>query len=415
MFRLLERYRTAIVIFFAITLPVFVYRANAIEPANANPVDRVLLAATAPLKSAMSWAIGSVSDLWYSYIDVVRARGENGQLRRRLIKAERARDEAEALVTENAHLRGLLKIKEPNPQVTFLAATVIAAGTSPLARTIEIDKGALEGVGRGMVVVSDEGLVGLVLRVAWTSSEVMLIADEKFTASVTVVRSRARGRIKGNGLAPGFGLELGEVLRVDDAKAGDRVATSGLGGVFPKGIPIGEVTLVRTPTGAQHRIADVEPYVDFARLEHVMVLVAAPKDEPLVTPEPLRPATLRSGVAIRAITAPDAGARDGGKKRAGAAKGLDGGRGGKAVDAALAEEEEEEEEAPDSGGAADAGVFPIDTPDAGLEPGADPGIGMDLVDQPETSEKDQSTPRALDAGATAEPPAPSPDAGTSGH
>src|SRR5439155_23493531 len=87
------------------------------------------------------------------------------------------------------------------------------------------------------------------------------------------------------------------------------------GGVFPKGIAIGEITLVKTPTGASHRVADVEPFVDFARLEHVIVLLQKPKDEPLVTPEPLLPATLRSAGAVLAAVAPrDGGVRDGATK-----------------------------------------------------------------------------------------------------
>lgn len=328
MLRLLERYQTAIVIFFALTLPIGVYRANSIEPANANPLDKVLLAASAPLKHLLSWATGAVSDAWFNYVDVYQARRENGDLRRRLMKAERARDERESLRAENVHLRVMLQIREQNPAATLLPASVIAAGSSPLSRTIEIDRGSIDSVARGMVVISDEGLVGLVLRVGWTTSEVMLIADEKLSFASVVVRSRSRGRTKGNGLWPGFGLELLDVLRADDARVGDRIATSGLGGVFPKGIPVGEVTQVRTPTGAQHRIADVEPYVDFARLEQVMVLVSSKKGEPLVTPEPLRPRTLRSEGPLGGPGPTGVSARD-----AGAAIASDAGRSSKALDA----------------------------------------------------------------------------------
>jgi rod shape-determining protein MreC len=307
-FRLFERYQTAIVIFFTIALPVLAYRANAAEPANANAIDRLFLAATAPIKAFMSWATGKVSDGWYGYVDLRAARKDAGELKRRLMQAERARDEAKSLVNENTHLRTILGIKESNPKATLLAATVIAAGSSPLGRTVEIDRGSVDGVARGMAVISDAGLVGLVLRVGWTSSEVMLIADEKFTLSVVVLRSRARGHVKGSGLLPGFQLELTEILRADDVRVGDRLATSGLGGVFPRSIPVGEVTEVKTPTGAQHRVAEVEPFVDFARLEQVIVVIQAPKEEPLVTPEPLRPATLRSpGILAQAR---DAGASD---------------------------------------------------------------------------------------------------------
>lgn len=338
--RLLERYRTIVVILTVIVVPLFFYRANAADPSDATVIDRIVLVASAPLMKVMSRAITAVSDAWYRYVDVVDARKENGELRRRLFRAERERDERASLELENTRLRRLLEIKERNPKFSTLQATVIAAGTSPLSRTVEIDRGALDGVTRGMPILADEGLVGMVMRVGWTSSEVLLIADEKMTVWVAVIRSRARGRLRGNGLWPGFGLELTEVLRSDDVRVGDRIATSGLGGVFPGGIPVGEVTEVRTPTRAQHRVAHVEPYVDFARLENVIVLLTGPKEDPVTTPEPLRPPTLRAGrhggaearELDAAIEASDGGAPGS----------LDGGDGGRIAGAA-----------PDGGGSRD--------------------------------------------------------------
>lgn len=308
MFRLLARYQTWIVLLAIIVAPLVVYRANSSDPANANPFDRVVLFATQPLKKLMSQAIGAASDTWFEYVDVVGARRENGELRRRAGIAEAEVDRLRWLHEENEHLRGLLQLKDANPKLVPVAANVIATGSSVLSRTLEIDRGAIDGVARGMPVVSDQGLVGLVLRVGWTSSEVILLADEKMLTWGRVVRSRARGRVRGSGEGPDFRLELTEVLRSDDVQVGDRIATSGLGGVFPAGIPIGEVTEVRTPTGAQHRVADVEPYVDFARLEVVSVLTGEMREEdPLVMPDPLRPAVLRTGAPQRVELAVDAG------------------------------------------------------------------------------------------------------------
>lgn len=416
MFRILERYWTAIVIFLVITMPVFVYRANAVEPATANTVDRIFLAASAPLKHLMSWATGAVSDAWYSYVDVFRARKEYAELHIRLVRAERARDEAQALVVENQHLRKILQIRDDNPSATLLPATVIGAGTSPIARTIEVDRGAIDGVVKGMVVISDEGLVGVVSRVGWTSADVMLIADEKFTLSVLVMRSRARGRVKGNGLSPGFALELTEVLRADDARIGDRVATSGLGGVFPGGIPVGEITMVRTPTGAQHRVADVEPYVDFARLEHVMILVSRSHEEPLVTPEPLRPATLRGAAAPLTVARDlDAGVLDGAIGGAHPRPppvvrlSVDGGRGSR--DAAL-EAPPRPAVAPDGGIAGTAGTAAqrvdagagVEAVPGGAEPGADPGTDApDELPTPENAAEGGAGEPAGDHAADAAP------------
>lgn len=323
MFRLLERYQTFIVLFLILTVPLLIYRANATTKADANVIDRLILGATEPIKSLLTTAVGGLSDVYYEYVDVVGARRENGELRRRASRAEAERDLLHPMEEENARLRKLLLIKDTNPKHAPLAANVISAGSSPLSRTIEIDVGATDGVQRGMAVIAEEGLVGLVMRVGWTSSEVILIADEKMMLWARVVRSRARGRVHGSGSGPDFRLELSEVLRSDDITVGDRVSTSGLGGVFPGGIPIGEVTEVRTPTGAQHRVADVAPFVDFARLDQVSVLVGEwAESEPLVMPDPLRPAVLRTGAPKRVELAvdagvpgePDAGPRDAGQR-----------------------------------------------------------------------------------------------------
>jgi rod shape-determining protein MreC len=295
LFRLLRRYQKPLAVLVAIILPLLVYRANSIRPANANVLDRFVLLVTSPLERWLSGATSFVSDNFDAYLDVVHAREENIDLRRRLHEADRDRDRLPGLVEENEQLRRLLSLSSQNPDLKLVAAEVIGAGTSPLSRSIDIDRGALHGVFRGAPVISGQGLVGSVRRVGWTSSEVQLIADEKVAFRAAVTRSRAKGRVRGQGNQQGFALVLGEVLRSDDLQVGDRVETSGLDGVFPKGIPVGVITKIPDDPGAQHRAAELEPYVDFARLEEVSVLITAPPPPELITPEPLLPASLRLG------------------------------------------------------------------------------------------------------------------------
>ncbi len=292
MVRFLKRYQTPIAVLLSILVPLIVYRANAATPGEANVVDKIVLFATSPLEHLMTWATGLVSDSWYEYVDIVDARKENAELRRRLLAVERDVDILRTLEIENRHLTALLDIKEKNPTFRFQAARVIAAGSSPLSRTLEIDRGSLAGIRRGMPVIAGQGLVGVIQRVGWSTAEVLTIADDKVAVRALVVRTRARGRVRGRGLFPRFKLKLSEVLRDDDVAVGDRITTSGHDAVFPAGIPIGEVTDVVVETGVQHRVAEVEPYVDFARLEDVSVILDAAKGEPIVTPEPLRPPAL---------------------------------------------------------------------------------------------------------------------------
>lgn len=320
MLRLLDRYRTPLVLLAAVLLPLLVYRANAVEPADANVLDKLILGGTAPIRRFLMGTTGGASDLWYRYVDLAHARREYGELARRLREAELERDRLEHLARENESLARLLELKRLNPEARQVAAHVIGAGTSPASRTLEIDRGSLDGVRRGDVVLSGAGLVGLVQRVAWTSAEVVLIADEKVSFRALLLRSRARGWIRGQGLVPGYTLKLTDVLRSDDVAPGDRIVTSGLGGVFPKGIPIGVVTNLEVEPGEQHRVAKVEPYVDFARLEAVTVLLDARAGAPLATPEPLLPPSLRGSAGPEETPSASEGAEGGVPREGGASR-----------------------------------------------------------------------------------------------
>jgi rod shape-determining protein MreC len=291
--RLLRRYAKPLTVVVALLLPLLVYRANAIRPADANLLDRLVLLLTAPIEGWLSAATSFASDTVDRYLDVVNAREENVSLRRALADADRERDRLSSLDGENRELRRLLALKELNPEAQWVAAQVIGAGSSPLSRTIDIDRGSLDGLRRGATVLGGQGLVGIVRRVGWTSAEVQLIADEKIAFRAAVARTRAKGRVRGQGHAAAFRLILGEVLRSDDLAVGDRVETSGLDGVFPKGVPVGVVVAIDDDPAVQHRSATLEPYVDFARLEAVSVLVVPPKKAELATPEPLLPPSLR--------------------------------------------------------------------------------------------------------------------------
>lgn len=293
MFAFLKRYRKSIAVLVTVLLPLIVYRSQAKAGGDLNLFDRAVLVVTAPLQSLMVGTVGWVSDAWARYVDVVDARKENFALEVKLRKLELERDRLADLGVENEHLRQILLVDHDNPHLDLVVAKVIGAGISPSARTILVDRGALDSVERGQTVTDGRGLVGVVQRVGWKEAEVLLIADDKVSFHASVLRTRARGRVRGSGLGPGFTVQLTEVLRSDDVEVGDQVVTNGLGGVFPRGLFVGVVASLRTEPGVQHRVADVVPYVDFARLETVAIVVNAPTPEIIATPEPLLPPSLQ--------------------------------------------------------------------------------------------------------------------------
>ena len=289
MFDFVRGYRTPLMVVVTILLPLLFYRANVRRPAQFSTLDRIVLYASTPLNKFMASLTGGISDAWYRYVDLSQAREDGIELRRQLDVLMRERDQLEFLGQENERLRALLAINDGNPDAELVNATVIGAGSDLTARTLTLDIGAMHNVPRGAPVLAGQGLVGVVHRVAWTSCEVITIADPRLNVLAHVVRTRARGRIRGHGPPPGHALEFYDVLSetIGDVRIGDRVATSGLGRVLPKDVPVG---VVRDVEGT----IDIEPYVDFARLEHVTVLVQRPVPQIMVTPEPLLPRTLRT-------------------------------------------------------------------------------------------------------------------------
>jgi rod shape-determining protein MreC len=184
----------------------------------------------------------------------------------RRLRAELA--SREELQRENERLRRLLGYVEAQPRRT-LAARVIAEDASSWFRTVEIDRGYEDGVIDGLPVVDAAGLVGRVVRSGPRSARVLLITDASSAVAVLVQDERIRGVCRGQG--GGVGLDF--ALIADDIKVSDGNITSGLGGVFPKGLVVGYVRSVQRERSGLFQTVEVEPAVDFAHLEEVLVVL----------------------------------------------------------------------------------------------------------------------------------------------
>ena len=150
---------------------------------------------------------------------------------------------------------------------------MIGYDASNLVRSAVLDRGSRDGLVDGMTVMTPRGLVGKVVRLGPTAARVLLVTDPGSSVNAMVQRSRAKGVIYGQrGTAGGSQLVLRYVPQGEEIKPGDRVITSGLGGIFPEGIAIGQVSQVRQQGTDMFQEATVEPFVDFARVESVFVI-----------------------------------------------------------------------------------------------------------------------------------------------
>ena len=188
---------------------------------------------------------------------------ENDALRARNMELE----EAERTV---ARLQDLLELKSTY-QLKSTAARIISGSSDSWSSTVTIDKGTEAGIQVGMPVCDSKGAIGQVIECGPASSVVRLISDESSRVSAMVQSSRATGVLKGT--VDGT-LLLASVSTDQVVSVGDYVLTSGMGGVFPKGLPLGVVQTVERPAGALYYTVTVEPLSDTETHEEVLVITS---------------------------------------------------------------------------------------------------------------------------------------------
>jgi rod shape-determining protein MreC len=212
--------------------------------------------------------------------DVDRLRTENSELKRIEIANAKALLQAEQLAAENERLRELMGARE-RAAIRSVIAEVLYDTRDPYTRRLVVDKGVQHGVLAGQPVIDAHGVVGQVTRALPLSSEVTLLTDRNAAIPVEVVRTGQRSVALG--AAAGM-LELRFLSAGSDLKEGDRLATSGLDGVYPQGLPVGSVARIE-PGGAGSagtRVL-VRPMAAVERSRLVLVLLV---DQSLLPPPP---------------------------------------------------------------------------------------------------------------------------------
>ena len=218
--------------------------------------------AAAPTLDALSRPIAAAGNLIDRARGVINLYQENGRLEeenRRLLHWQQA---ALMLASENAQLRSLLRLV-PEAAISYVTARVIANSGGVYARNLLVNAGSGAGVERGQAAITGDGLVGRVVEVGTRAARILLVTDLNSRVPVIVERSRQRAILSGDN------SERPLLEYLDPASAvrvGDRIITSGEGGVFPPDLPVGVVSRVN---GEAPR---VEPYVGLSRVEYLRIV-----------------------------------------------------------------------------------------------------------------------------------------------
>jgi rod shape-determining protein MreC len=244
------------------------YSLNIPHKRNANFIERGVMMVFSPVMKPAARISGFFEDTWDNYINLVNVRLENLRLISEIKGLNTRIVTAQETVLVNQRLEKLLGMKA-TIKAPSLTVSVVGEDLSSWFRTLVIDQGSSSGIAEGMAVVAADGVVGQIVKVAPTTSRVLLLTDHTSGIAATIQRSRARGVVKGKG----EGLcSLEFTTRDEDVKVGDMVITSGIGGVFLKGIPIGEVTMVKRGEYGIFQTVTIRPIVNISHLEEALVV-----------------------------------------------------------------------------------------------------------------------------------------------
>ncbi len=226
----------------------------------------------APVATVGQWTftparavVGLFSGLGVSRSTLAELRAQNTELRGRVAELEEAR-------LENERLHKLVGFVE-SLELESVGARVIGRPATAWEGTILIDRGSADGIRVGQPVLAPEGLLGQTIEVTAHAAKVRLISDQRSGVAAMLQSSRAEGIIRGS-ISGDLGMEY--VSRDATITVGDVVQTSGMGGVYPKGLLVGEVSAVELNDNDLYPRIVVRPSARFAGLEEVLVLTGAP-------------------------------------------------------------------------------------------------------------------------------------------
>jgi rod shape-determining protein MreC len=252
-------------------------------------LDAFALEICSPFQKAATSVIRAVRGVFDRYVFLVNLQQENTMLRQRVTELQQENHQMKEMAAANERLRGLLQFKEKSA-TPMIAAEVIGHDPSSWFKSVTVNRGEADGVQRGMAVLAPSGVVGQILKTSSHYATVLLITDYNSAVDAIVQRTRAKAIVEGMGENQ---CQLKYLLRTEEVLVGDVVVTSGLGGNFPKGLPIGEVRRVERKGHGVFQFAELAPSVDMAEIEEVLIIAETTpslKEEPEKKPRKAPPA-----------------------------------------------------------------------------------------------------------------------------
>ncbi len=238
--------------------------------------ERVARDGAAFLQGGAAAIGGKLAQIPKFFADMEELNRQNQQLRQEVAELNARLAKTESYQQENQRLRQVLGLSQEMADWQPVAAEVIGRDTDNWYDVITIRGGAAQGFARDQAVIAASGLVGRILSVSTNSAQVQLITDGDAAVACMIQESRVAGVLE-----PADRLSNLQMIHIpgsQQVQQGETVITSGLGGIYPYGLRIGSVSQVKEEQGGLTQVAQIAPFVDFSKLETVLVLLAQPAD-----------------------------------------------------------------------------------------------------------------------------------------
>ncbi|HVN10419.1 MAG TPA: rod shape-determining protein MreC [Patescibacteria group bacterium] len=269
MLEIATRRRPYVLLAVALVFQILLLAVQVRRPDGARLIRVWAVELLTPAERAGSWVLDKLSGGWSEYIGLFRANRENQRLREQVAELSMQKNALESRAAEAQRLQALLDFRDAHTDAPLLPARVIGGDAGNGGRAIYLDRGERDGVQANMGVITPQGVVGKVLEVYSTTSQVLLLTDKNGGAGALLADSRTQGATRGTG---GPILQLDYVSNDQDVKPGERVLTSGMDRIFPKDLPLG--TVVEVSPGNPFKQITVRPAAHLDQLEEVLILMA---------------------------------------------------------------------------------------------------------------------------------------------
>ena len=237
--------------------------------------------AVSPFQRAGAKGIGNIRDTWSHYFALQNTTRDNEQLRRQNDELKMQVNQLQSKAAEADRLSALLNFRQAQRNVPMLAARVIGTSADTASQTVYLDRGERDGIRRNMGVITPDGVVGKVIESYRDTAQVQLLTDKYSGVGAMLAESRIQSPVGGTGEPL---LSMKYIPTDDTVSVGEHVVTSGMDRIFPRDLPVGIVTEIKT--GRPFQQVRVRPAANLQRLEEVIVLLTLHPLEKRETPAP---------------------------------------------------------------------------------------------------------------------------------